>query len=105
MFQPPPASKQSNASHLPSGDQRGEPHCSLSNRVNSVAPEPSAFATHTATRSPPRPDSNAMRRPSGEYCGLQSRVVDVRNGTGALPLTPTCQMSELSIDRVKAKLP
>src|ERR1035437_8193098 len=83
--QPPSFPRASNASHLPSGDQRGVPLHGLPMLVIWAAPVPSAFATQTAKLATWRLDSKAILRPSGEYCGARSKALEVRKGVGAPP--------------------
>src|ERR1035437_1863727 len=84
--QPPSFPRASNASHRPSGDHRGDPLYGLPMLVIWAGPVPSAFATQTATLATWRLDPKAMRRPSGEYCGLLSAALgEVRKGVGFPP--------------------
>ena len=53
----------------PSGDQRGDPWLRPGPRVSRVGFDPSASASQISSLSSARPDTKAIRRPSGEYCG------------------------------------
>ena len=83
------AASESKAIVSPSGDQRGDPWERPGPRVSRVAPDPSAFASHTSLRSSARLEEKAIRLPSGEYCGLKSKSEDAMSGaTGVVNGSP-----------------
>src|SRR3974390_1750302 len=67
MLASPPA-RESKATHLPSGDQRGVPVTFIPNDDNWMGLEPSASHTQTSL-GPVLLDSNAIFDPSGEMLG------------------------------------
>src|SRR5215469_9793605 len=67
MLASPPA-RESNAIHLPSGDQRGVPVNLIPNDDNWMGLEPSASHTQISLK-PVRSDEKAIFDPSGEMLG------------------------------------
>ena len=66
-----PSGRESKATHLPSGDQRGVPVSGPLKWVNCAALRPSGSQTQISCV-PPRLERKATRLPSGENCGLES---------------------------------
>src|SRR6185312_15530249 len=72
-----PFGRESKATNCPSGDHRGVPVSGPLKEVSRTAFSPETSATHISS-SPVRSERNAMRLPSGEYCGLRSLRVEKR---------------------------
>src|SRR4029453_7374716 len=82
-----PPMRGSNAISLPSGDQRGVPASGPPNRVSGTELRPARSHTQIS-QLPERLEENAIRLPSGEYCGLSSWSVEVISGLGLPALFP-----------------